>query len=81
MNESIYTAIKAKEKQEKEDKQNKGKVVKVNKKMPDKWKKKRDPTINFSEIPIWQIRQDIYSTSCENNMIYIYNDCGHVVSL
>ena len=31
-------------------------IAKVNKKMPDKWKQKKAPAINFAEIPIWQIR-------------------------
>lgn len=52
MNESIYTAIKARQKQEEEEKNNKGKP-KVNTRMPDKWKKQKAPTINFDEIPIW----------------------------
>ena len=56
-------------------------IAQVNKKMPDKWKQKKAPAINFAEIPIWQIRQMIYSPSCENNMIYIYNDGLHTVGL
>jgi hypothetical protein len=82
MNESIYAAIKLREKQDEEANQNKGKlVVKVNKKMPDRWKQKKAPAINFADIPIWQIRQTIYSTNCENNMIYIYNDGMNTVGL
>jgi len=51
MNESVYGAIKAREKQDEEAKLGGRKVE--NKKMPAKWKKKQAPSINFAEIPIW----------------------------
>jgi len=51
MNESVYGAIKARDKQD-EEVQFGGRKVE-NKKMPAKWKKKQVPLINFAEIPIW----------------------------